>query len=202
MAAEPPRTKPTPLYRDRRWRPDTSCSLAAAIAAVSPDPFEDLRRNIDPGWVVQALEATGTATVRSRRLPAEQVVWLVIGMALFRNRWIHDVVGKLDLALPGISPAVAPSSVAQVRTRLGPDPMEWLFTICAERWGSCERSQPSLAWARAGRRRRHDAAGPRLEGQRGVLRAPSRSICGISASRSRHGSSRHAAPNAAGSREP
>jgi hypothetical protein len=46
----------------------------ATVAAVSPDQFEDLRRNLDPEWVVQALEATGTATVRSRRLPAEQVV--------------------------------------------------------------------------------------------------------------------------------
>ena len=70
---------------------DASCALAGGSAAVSPDPLEDLRRNIDPEWVVQALEATGTATVRSRRLPAEQVVWLVIGMALFRNRSIHDV---------------------------------------------------------------------------------------------------------------
>jgi hypothetical protein len=42
------------------------------------------------------------ATVRSRRLPAEQVVWLVIGMALFRNRSIQDIVNKLDLALPGV----------------------------------------------------------------------------------------------------
>ena len=60
------------------------------------------------------------ATVRNRRLPAEQVVWLVIGMALFRNRSIHDVVGKLDLALPSISPTFVPGSVAQARARLGP----------------------------------------------------------------------------------
>jgi transposase IS4-like protein/DDE family transposase len=106
----------------------------ATVADVSPDQFEDLRRNIDPEWVMQSLEATGTATLRNRRLPAEQVVWLVIGMALFRNRSIHDVVGKLDLALPGISLTVAPSSVVQARARLGPDPMEWLFTICAEHW--------------------------------------------------------------------
>ena len=47
---------------------------------------------------------------------------------------IHDVVGKLDLALPSSSPTVASSSVARARARLGPDPMEWLFTICAEHW--------------------------------------------------------------------
>jgi len=80
-----------------------------AVAELSPEAFEDLRRDIAPEWVLQSLEATGTATLRTRRLPAEQVVWLVIGMALFRNRSIHDVVSKLDLALPGSSLTVAPS---------------------------------------------------------------------------------------------
>lgn len=105
-----------------------------AVAEVSPETFEDLRRNIDPEWIVQALEATGTATVRNRRLPAEQVVWLVIGMALFRNRSIQEIVNKLDLALPDVSLTVAPSSIVEARARLGADPMEWLFTISADHW--------------------------------------------------------------------
>src|SRR5688500_6639542 len=86
--------------------------------------FQDLRRNVDQEWIEQALRATGAATVRRRRLPAEQVVWLVIGMALFRNRSIHDVVNKLDLVLPGgESPTMAPSAVADARSRLGADPV-------------------------------------------------------------------------------
>ena len=105
-----------------------------AVAGVSPDAFEDLRRGIDPEWILQALQATGTATVRSRRLPAEQVVWLVIGMALFRNRSIQDIVNKLDLALPGASLTVAPSSIVEARARLGAEPMEWLFGISADHW--------------------------------------------------------------------
>jgi len=105
-----------------------------AVAEVSPETFEDLRRNIDPEWILQALVATDTATVRNRRLPAEQVVWLVIGMALFRNRSIQEVVNKLDLALPSILLTVAPSSVVEARARLGADPMEWLFAISAEHW--------------------------------------------------------------------
>jgi hypothetical protein len=105
-----------------------------AVAELSPEGFEDLRRNVHPEWVLQSLEATGTATMRTRRLPAEQVVWLVIGMALFRNRSIHDVVSKLDLALPGSSVSVAPSTVVEARARLGADPMEWLFSISAEHW--------------------------------------------------------------------
>lgn len=103
-----------------------------AVASVSPQTFEDLRRNIDPEWILQALEATGTATVRSRRLPAEQVVWLVIGMALFRNRSIQDIVNKLDLALPASSLTVASSSVVEARARLGAEPLEWLFGISAD----------------------------------------------------------------------
>jgi hypothetical protein len=115
-----------------------------AVAEISPEAFEDLRRDINPEWILQSLEATGTATLRTRRLPAEQVVWLVIGMALFRNRSIHDVVTKLDLALPGISLTVAPSSVAEARVRLGAEPMEWLFSISAEHWA--HKSARTHSW--------------------------------------------------------
>lgn len=106
----------------------------AVVSEFSSEQFEDIRRNIEPEWILRALQVTGTATIRRRRLPAEQVVWLVIGMALMRNRSIHDVASKLDLALPGASPAVVPSTVADARARLGDEPMEWLFTTCAEQW--------------------------------------------------------------------
>jgi hypothetical protein len=109
--------------------------LASFANATGKFQFQDLRRNVDPEWVEQALRATGTATVRRRRLPAEQVVWLVIGMALLRNRSIHDVVSKLDLVLPGgESPTVVQSAVVDARARLGAEPMEWLFTRCAHEW--------------------------------------------------------------------
>src|SRR6266704_3084945 len=106
-----------------------------ALASFTPDGFEDVRRNIDPEWIEQALHATGTATVRHRRLPAVQVIWLVIGMALFRNRSIQDIVAKLNLALPGRKPTVTSSSVAAARSRLGDEPLEWLFTRSADVWG-------------------------------------------------------------------
>jgi hypothetical protein len=84
-----------------------------AVAEVTPEQFQDLRRNIDPDWLGEALHSTGTATIRHRRLPASQVVWLAIGMALFRNRSITDVVSKLNLALPGKTATVAPSAGAR-----------------------------------------------------------------------------------------
>ena len=100
-----------------------------------PDSFDDFRRHIDPDWVREALDATGTATLRRRRLPAEQVVWLVLGMALLRDRSITQVADSLDLALSGRrGPTAAPSAISQARARLGEDPMAWLFQTCAERW--------------------------------------------------------------------
>lgn len=104
------------------------------VAAVLPEHFDDVRRRINPEWIERALQATGTATIRKRRLPAAQVVWLVIAMALFRNRSIVEIVDKLDLALPGPSPIVAKSAVPQARARLGADAMKWLFEFCAQEW--------------------------------------------------------------------
>ena len=62
-------------------------------------------------------------------------MWLVLGMALFRDRSIVEVVDKLDLALPGASEApVAPSAVPQARARLGEEPMAWLFSHASRHW--------------------------------------------------------------------
>lgn len=96
--------------------------------------FDRFRASIEPEWIEEALAATGTATLRKRRLPAEQVIWLVLGMALQRDRSIADVVASLDLALPGKSPWLAPSASVQARARLGAEPLEWLFRRCSETW--------------------------------------------------------------------
>ena len=38
-------------------------------------------------------------SLRRRRLPAERMVWLVIGLALFRNEPIWHIVQQRDLAI-------------------------------------------------------------------------------------------------------
>lgn len=110
-------------------------SLKAVSAFTEPAQFEDIRKHVDPAWVTEALAATGTATVRKRRLPAEQVVWLVIGMAMFRKWPIHDLVGKLSLVLPGPKATVAPSAVAEARARVGAAPVERIFEMSGHKWG-------------------------------------------------------------------
>jgi hypothetical protein len=105
----------------------------AAATYASPPELQDFRKHISPEWIDEALNATGTATVRRRRLPSEQVIWVVLGMALFRDRPLEDVVSKLDLALPGLG-TVARSSIAQARERVGHEPIKWLFERCASKW--------------------------------------------------------------------
>jgi len=101
--------------------------------------------SLDPDWIDEALQATGTATIRRRRLPAEQVVWLVIGMCLFRELSMRELVATLDLALPGSRGIrVAPSSIVQARERLGDEPLRWLFERTASVWA--HQSARAHAW--------------------------------------------------------
>lgn len=122
-------------------------ALAQAAAFAKPDSFDKFREQIPREWIEKALALKkGIATMRRRRLPAVQVIWLVLGMALFRNRPIFEVVDKLDLTLPDPHrPGVAPSAIVQARARLGEEPMEWLFERSANEWGACQRRSTSLA---------------------------------------------------------
>jgi len=63
---------------------------------ITPARLDRFTSLIDPAWIQQALHATGTASLR-RRLPAEQAIWLVIGLALFRNQPIWHIVRQLAL---------------------------------------------------------------------------------------------------------
>lgn len=110
-------------------------AFVATATWAKPEQLETFRRNLDPVWIEAALSATGTATLRRRRLPVEEVIWgLFSGMALFRERPMEDIVSKLDLALPGSGATVARSSVVQARQRLGSEPMKWLFERSASAW--------------------------------------------------------------------
>lgn len=123
--------------------------LAQAVqgaALVAPEQFDRFRQHIDPVWVEEAVVATGFASLRRRRLPADQVVWLVVGMALMRNESIERVSTLLNVALPagtGLKP-VAPSALTQARQRLGDEPMEYLFNTTASHWA--HRSAKAHPW--------------------------------------------------------
>jgi hypothetical protein len=114
-------------------------SLVEALeftAGFTAEAFPNLVKHLDPVWVEEALHATGTATLRRRRLPADRTVWLVLAMALMRDWPITQIAQQLELALPGLDGAstVASSALTQARARLGSEPMEWLFLRTAEEW--------------------------------------------------------------------
>jgi hypothetical protein len=115
---------------------DLGHTLLAVGGGERAASFESFGRAVDSQWVEDALEATGTATVRRRKLPAEQVVWIVIGMGLFRDRSIQEVVHHLDLVLPASTHrgVVTSSAVVQARDRLGAAPLATLFEQTAAHW--------------------------------------------------------------------
>lgn len=115
-------------------------------SGLTPTAFPNLIKHLDPVWVEEALMATGTATLRRRRMPAEQTVWLILGMAVRRDLPITAVARQLEVALPASdgSRTVASSALSQARARLGSEPMEWLFLRSAEEWA--HRSANADRW--------------------------------------------------------
>lgn len=128
---------------------DFDVTLTEALeftSAFTPDAFPRLTSHLDPLWIEEALLATGTATLRRRRLPAEQTVWLVLGMALLRDWPVTEVVRQLELVLPDVDGGrtVAPSAVPQARQRVGAAPLEWLFVRSGGEWAG--RSADAHRW--------------------------------------------------------
>lgn len=100
-----------------------------------PASLSCFQRAIPLEWISQVLDSTNKASIRKRKLPAELVVWLIVGMGLYRDRSITDVVTKLDLVLSSQEgETLAASSIAQARQRLSDEPLRELFTLTASHW--------------------------------------------------------------------
>ena len=106
-----------------------------SLVSMGPETLDRFGASMPRSWIDEALAATGSASIRRRKLPADQAVWLVVGMALYEDRPIRDVVDHLSLVLPGVE-SLAPSAITQARHRLGPEPMEWLFRRVAHTWSN------------------------------------------------------------------
>ena len=115
-------------------------TLNETLEALPANGIAELSSLLDPAWIEQALQATGKASVRRRKLPAEHAVWLVIGLALFRNLPLWQVVQEMALTLDA-KELPAPSASVQVRQRLGSKPMEHLFALLANAWGRAHAVQ-------------------------------------------------------------
>lgn len=115
------------------------------VPEVLPGTFDQFAKHLTPDWIEDGLILTGTATVRRRRLPAEAVVWLLIGIALMRNQSIERVAALLGVALPSTTgELVARSALTQARQRLGEAPMEFIFAATGAEWSA--RSADAHRW--------------------------------------------------------
>lgn len=93
--------------------------------------------HIPDEWIATAASLADKATIRRRRLPSDMVLWLVVGMALFRGEPVIEVARRLNICADGLANEVllAKSGLSQARQRLGKQPVEWLFQRCANVWG-------------------------------------------------------------------
>ena len=118
-----------------------SDALPLSTCLPQPPAFERLAQHLPWEWIEGALAYTGKASIRRRRLPAEQVVWLVIALAIYRHHSVQQVLSDLDLSLPDLSlPLVSDSAVTQARSRLGAEPLKWVFEKCAAAWAEQHRA--------------------------------------------------------------
>lgn len=112
----------------------------ADVLAFTPEAFTALGAHLKPEWFVEALAAGAAGEeqveMRRRKLPLDRALWLIIGMGLFRDRSIQEVVEHLEISLPRPGPkaGVAPSAIPQARERLGSSPVQHLFELTAEHW--------------------------------------------------------------------
>jgi hypothetical protein len=124
---------------------DFEAELEALASFTTTERLEQLKKHIAPEWIEEALGWAGVVTMRRRRLPAEQVVWLVIGMALFRDSPMERIVDALELALPNRDgTVVARSAIPKARARLKEDPLAYLFAVTAAEWAT--RSAAEHRW--------------------------------------------------------
>ncbi len=117
-----------------------SHAIQDLLCSDEPAAFDEFAAHLDAEWLDTALKATGKMTVRRRAMPAPIVVWLVVGMALFRNLSIAEVVRHLGLSGLGGQELgrgrVAKSSISEARDRLGEEPMAWLFAETGKQWAA------------------------------------------------------------------
>lgn len=122
----------------------TISALYALSDGTLPSTFKGLKSHVDVEWVQEALARGGSGKLRNRKLSAEDIVWLVIGIALYRDLPMVDVAHRLDLVLPdkkGRSGSVSKGAIPQARERVGVEPLKELFQTISGHWAleSAER---------------------------------------------------------------
>jgi hypothetical protein len=97
-----------------------------------PQSIEGLAGELTDKVILKCCEQAGCQDQRRRKLPVEVLVWLVIGMALFRDRCIEAVAAHLHL-WSGPT-AATDGALAQRRQLVGPEPLRAVFQYTGKEW--------------------------------------------------------------------
>ncbi|MEE3057241.1 MAG: IS4 family transposase [Pseudomonadota bacterium] len=84
--------------------------------------------------IEQAYQMSDTVTLRKRKLSLESLVWLLVGMALYNDKSISDVVNQLDIVDREGKPFVAPSALTQRRKTLGESGAKAVYQHMTAHW--------------------------------------------------------------------
>ena len=102
----------------------------------TPTELTSLQDLLPVALVEEAMNQTETVTFRKRKLSLESMVWLVIGMAIYNDKPLSQIINLLDIVNREGKPFVAPSAVVQRRQALGDKSMEALFQLTQEHWNN------------------------------------------------------------------
>ncbi len=104
----------------------------------SPKPIlaEVFGSELDAHWIEEALSGPTPKQLRKRKIARDAIVWLVIAMAIWRDKSIGTVARHIGLAEAGqgMPSELANSSISKARTRVSHEAMHKLFTDTAASW--------------------------------------------------------------------
>ena len=104
-----------------------------------PNRVETLADLLPLELINEAYALSDTVTLRKRKLTLESLVWLLVGMAIYNDKSMADVVNQLDIMDREGKPFVAPSALTQRRKQLGEQAIKDVFRLMSQRW--CEQAQ-------------------------------------------------------------
>ncbi len=87
------------------------------INSYKPNQVETLADLLLIELINSAYELTDTATLRKRKLTLESMAWLLVGMAIYNDKSMADIVNMLDIVDRTGKLFVAPSALTQRRKK-------------------------------------------------------------------------------------
>ncbi|WMS92253.1 IS4 family transposase [Pseudoalteromonas sp. HL-AS1] len=106
------------------------------INNIKPNDVEILADLLPLSLIEEAYALTETVTLRKRKPTLESMAWLLIGMVIYNDKSMADVVNMLDIVDRDGKPFVAPSALTQRRKNLGEAAMKALFECTQRHWNN------------------------------------------------------------------